>query len=211
MPPARGEAESDVEGDAARRAEEWEARVLSVLRDIAPEWAARFEERMTSDPETTRRQLFQHGRRFMGLAALRERNPDLYAMKVREIRLQAEARQAGIAYHDALERGVDDEIKQAEARLRDLSRQAVEANLKARGEELKALAEAVDRFKEELLKDAQGVGEQVDAMMRDFAAKRPSAELFPVPPSRGTSREGSVEGGSEGRGRTAPAGPPARP
>lgn len=166
----------DVEGGPGGEA--WEERLLAVVRDVAPEWASRVEERLAADPEGTRRQLAQNGRRFMGLVALRERNPELYQLKVQEIRLQNEARVAAVAYHDALGAGDEGAIKAAEDRLRGVARRAVDANLKARGEELKALAEAVERFKEELLRDAQRIDEETDAMVEQLRERRPSLSPF---------------------------------
>jgi hypothetical protein len=184
-------------------AEVWEERLLAVVRDVAPEWAARVQERLAADPEGTRRQLAQNGRRFMGLVALRDRNPELYRLKVQEIRLQNEARVAAVAYHDALEGGDTKAIAAAEERLHAVARKAVDANLKARGEELKALAEAVERFKEELLRDAQRIDEQTAELVKQLSERRPSLSPF-----EGDDRAGPGAPSSERRSRDRDAAPP---
>ena len=56
--------------------------MLETAREIFPEWAERLESLREQDPEGLYRAIAGNARRLFALAMLRDRNPDLFKMKV---------------------------------------------------------------------------------------------------------------------------------
>jgi len=166
------------------------ARILEVLRDVNPAWASGFEERMRSDPEGARRALLQGGRRIMALAVLRDRNPELYALKIAELRQQGEVRRIAVAWHEAKDAGRDDERERLGRELEEAARVSVDLGLKARAEELAALERTVREFRDELGLDAARAEERARELAERMQRRAPSGNpLDPLGP-RGPRGDG---------------------
>lgn len=170
--------------------------VLKVIRDIAPEQAARVEESLKTKPEETRDYLRRSARRIMGLVVLSKNNPKLYDLKVKELRLQAEARRIAIEYHDLIASGRTEDAARAKDRLRAAAREAIDQGLRSRAEELAALTEAVRTFKQDLARDAANLDADAARLVDELTSHRPEGGMFSAigspPPSPPPSKPGSV-------------------
>ena len=65
-------------------------RCLEVVRDLDPQLAPRLEAIVERDPETFERIVSRGGRRWVGLAQLKASNPELYELKVEELKADRE-------------------------------------------------------------------------------------------------------------------------
>jgi len=140
------------------------ARVLAVAREVSPEWGAAIEERIKTDPAQVKSALRTSGRRLLGLAALKERAPKVFEVKVAELRAQAETERTAVGLRalEGLSEGSSEGSSEASAptveagekALADAAARQVEATLAARRAELDALEERLKRLRAEVEADA---------------------------------------------------------
>lgn len=121
-------------------------RVLVVAREVSPEWATAIAARIEADPAQFKVALRNSGRRLLGLAALKERAPKVYEVKVAELRAQAETERAATALRSADPASAD----AAREALDETASRQVAATLAARRAELGALEERLKRLREEV-------------------------------------------------------------
>jgi hypothetical protein len=189
--------------------EEMRERVLAVARDVSPELAEQiartFENASTEEAAQAMR---QNARRLIGLAVLRERNRDLYETRVQDVRLQMELHTLGAQYTAATEAGNAAEAARLEREIATKARRQLEFDLKARGQELKALADQLDAMRAELRSESEGFEARVKEQIEAVKAGKP---LRPRPfggdGPRGAG--GSGRGGDDGPRGDAPARPAA--
>lgn len=164
------------------------AALVAVANDISPEWAAWIRERSEHNPQGLRAAIQDHGRRLVALAVLREQSPDLYELKVAELRLQAEVGDAAKRYREALAAGRADEAERLFGELRAKAAQQVDKSLKARAAELKALDEqmkAIDQkvrsFREELMEDTRNRDTRIDELLKGVTSGGTIGSITPPP------------------------------
>lgn len=124
--------------------------VILVANDVAPEWGASLQARLEENPDSLRESIGQNGRRLLGLAMLRERNPTLYAVKVKGLRCSRSLQAATDAYHDAVRDGRTEDAGVLKEEVRDLVAQSLDLELQARAMELAALDKALKDLKSAL-------------------------------------------------------------
>lgn len=132
------------------------ARVLAVAREVSPDWGIAIEARIQADPAQMKAALRTSGRRLLGLAALKERAPQVYGVKVAELRAQAETERTAAGLH-ALETAPEanvDTVASGRKALEDAAARQVDATLAARRAELDALEERLERLRAEIDGDA---------------------------------------------------------
>jgi len=102
-------------GGPGRRelSEEDVQRIIATARDIDPEWGDALERLKGLDAGELRQRIGMQARRLMGLAWLRDRQPELYRSRVEDFRAQRDARRAVEAIRKAKESG--DAVAEAEA------------------------------------------------------------------------------------------------
>jgi hypothetical protein len=180
--PAEGPAPRPaVAGDAARRdgsrwrpdgpmSPEMVERVLAVARDVSPELAAQLEKMRAESPEQVSQAMRQNARRLMALAVIKERNPDLYAVRVEDARLQLELRKLGDQYRAATQASDAAGAETIAAQIAAKVRAQVDVDLKARAQELVALDEQMQALREELVTEerrtTERVAERIDAVKK---------------------------------------------
>jgi len=132
------------------------ARVVAVAREVSAEWGDAIEARVKADPAQVRTALRTSGRRLLGLAALKERAPKVFEVKVAELRAQAETERTAVGLR-TLETAPEANAVSLEAGRKALEESAarqVDATIAARRAELDALEERLKRLRAEIDADA---------------------------------------------------------
>ncbi len=154
-------------GGPGRRelSEEDVQRIIATARDIDPEWGDALERLKGLDAGELRQRIGMQARRLMGLAWLRDRQPELYRSRVEDFRAQRDARRAVEAIRKAKESG--DAVAEAEAlaQAREAISRQVELDIKARAHELVAMDKAIKEAKQRLQTDIEGREQRVQAML----------------------------------------------
>jgi hypothetical protein len=133
------------------------ARVVAVAKEVSPEWGAAIEAKVQQDAEQVKASLRTSGRRLLGLVALKERAPAVFAAKVAELRAQAETDRAATELQaaeaaDGAARNEAEIAKLTEALAAAAARQ-VDATLAARRAELDALEERLTKLRADVASD----------------------------------------------------------
>lgn len=148
-------------------------RIVAVARDVSPELAAELERSRTESPDRMAQSMRQNARRLMGLAVLKERNPDLYAIRVEELRLQLELRALGEQWRAATEAGDGPRAQQLAQQIEAKVRSQVDVDLKARAQELVALDAQLKSLREELADEQRRMAERVVERIEAVKAGQP--------------------------------------
>jgi len=150
--------------------------IIEVAEDVASDWGDELRARQQQDPDGLRQSILSNGRRLIALAVLRDREPELYRLKVIELRLQRETNDALVAYHAAI---MADQSQRAELLLEDVRRrvqQQIDHDLRTRAEELAALDQQVRRLREQLVEDSMNRDVRIDRMLEVLIADAPLAD-----------------------------------
>lgn len=130
-------------------------RIIAVARDLSPELAARLDEARSRDADSFRAALGTQAKRLGSLAVLRERRPELYAIRIQELRLEAQVLALGEQLHSAIDAGRTDDAARLEATLRPLVLSFVDSNLRSRAVELASLDAMMRELRIDLERDAR--------------------------------------------------------
>ena len=187
-PAPRPAADGPRRPDAARRGEgprmrpdgpmspEMVERVLAVARDVSPELAERLERARDASPEEMSKAMRQGARRLVALAIVKERNPDLYAIRVEDVRLQLELQRLGEEFRAAEAAGDAAKAAALAERIAAKARAQVDVDLKARAQELVALDEQMRSLRDELADEQRRTEERVAERVEAAKAGRPLQE-----------------------------------
>jgi len=187
-PLVRGEFRGDGRPGGQRRplSPEQIDAIVAVAVEVFPDGGARLRELRERDPEALERVLGRQARRLFALAMLRDRNPELYALKLEELRNQMElrtlaARHAALGAEQVEDTEAASERGRIEARIREIAEQQVDLGLRVRGLELAAMDEAIRRMRTELAEDAGNRDVAIDEMVEVVLSGRepPSREWMP--------------------------------
>lgn len=203
----RGDGDGPERGDDRMRrlSPEQIELVVETAREIFPEWAERLESLREQDPEGLDRAIAGNARRLFALAMLRDRNPDLFKMKVEELRNQMELRRLSARMQELAEIGDQAAIDSTREEIRVLAEKHVDLGLRTRAMELAAMDEAIRRMRTELEADSLARDTAIDELVAAVEAGRPPAD-----DEREMRRDPMGDGPSSGgprRGRPTP--PPA--
>ena len=150
--------------------------VLETAREIFPEWAERLESLREQDPEGLDRAIAGNARRLFALAMLRDRNPDLFKMKVEELRNQMELRRLSEKMRELAEIGDEAAIDSMREEIRVLAAKHIDLGLRTRAMELAAMDEAIRRMRTELEADSLARDTAIDELVAAVEAGRPPAD-----------------------------------
>ena len=182
-------------------------RIIEVARDVSPDLAKQIEERRNAAPEEMTQAIRQNARRLFSLAVLKQRNPELYAIRVEDLRLQLELRALGEQFRAAVEAKDDARAKSVEAQIAAKARAQFDVDMRARAQELVALDQQVRAMRDELAQEQREseakVAERIDAAKKGLPIKQRGG-MFMGGEDRG---EGDRRGGPRPQG--APSQPPA--
>lgn len=173
-------------------------RVIAVARDVSPELAQQVEDHCATKPEEMSQAMRQSARRLVALAVIKERNPELYAIRVEDVRLQLELRKLGDDYQAAVLSADTAKIAALDQQIAAKVRAQVDVDLKGRAQELLALDEQMQSMREELVQEQQRTSERVTARVEAVKSGQPIQE-------RGSFGEGGL-GGADRQGRPRPDG-----
>ena len=148
-------------------------RIIAVARDLSPELAARLDEARSRDADSFRSALGSQAKRLGSLAVLRERRPELYAIRIQELRLEAQVLALGEQLHSAIDAGRTDDAARLEATLRPLVLSFVDSNLRSRAVELASLDAMMRELRVDLERDAR---QRTDTVERWVEALRDGRE-----------------------------------
>jgi hypothetical protein len=171
-----------------------------MARDVSPELATQLAEQCTKSPDEMSQAMRQSARRLVALAVLKERNPDLYAIRVEDVRLQLELRTLGDAYRAAEAAGDATKVAALGVQIAAKVRVQVDIDLKARAQELVALDEQMKAMRDDLVKEQRSTETRVAERTEAVKNGQPIQE-------RGMFGEGG--GGGERRGKPRPEQPAA--
>jgi hypothetical protein len=107
---------------------------------------------------------------------LRERNPDLYKMKVEELRNQMELRRLSGLMRELAEAGDDAAIASTREEIRVLAAKHVDLGLRTRAMELAAMDEAIRRMRTELEAESLARDSAIDELVAAVEAGRPPSD-----------------------------------
>jgi hypothetical protein len=171
---------------AASAAQDPAERIIAVARDVSPEWAASLEKVRESDPAGFERATGVLAKRLKALAVLKDRKPQLYALRVEELRIQGEVTALADQWRSAMATGRTEEAAGIEKDLRAKVGTMVDLNLRSRAMELAELDEVMRSMRGDLERDARArdttVAEALEAYRR---GEEPAIGRAPVtvPPS----------------------------
>ncbi|MSR34455.1 MAG: hypothetical protein EXS12_06635 [Phycisphaerales bacterium] len=185
-------------GDGVRRelSEEEIDRVIVTAREVNPQWADELVKLRQSDPKALRERLGREARKLMGLSMMKEREPDLYRVRVEDIRVQNQIRELGEAWNVAQKSG---DVSSQEALMKDIELKAhkqVELDIQARGFEFvaldKSLKDARKKLQDDIRDRDKSIGDIIEAIRKGEDPK------FGRRPSGMSGAIGGVGGRSRG-------------
>jgi hypothetical protein len=142
--------------------------LIEAASEVVPEWGERLRTLRRENPEGLDRAIAANGRRLVALSMLRQRNPELYRMKVEELRNQMELRRLGTELRAAVQAGRGEDAEAIRRSVRALAERQVDFGLRIRAEELAAMDAALRKMREELEQEAvrrqQSIAELVAAV-----------------------------------------------
>lgn len=129
---------------------------MEVAEQVNPKWAKMMRSVCERNPEDFERYLRQTGRQLIGLVQLKQRDPNLYATKLKELQLEAHLKAMTQKLRLLHAEGRDDSTEAVEVRyeLRVLVLEQVALALKSRGDYILRLERHVDTLKKQLEDDA---------------------------------------------------------
>lgn len=140
---------------AASAAQDPAERIIAVARDVSPEWAASLEKVRERDPAGFERATGVLAKRLKALAVLKDRKPQLYALRVEELRIQGEVTALADQWRSAVATGRTEEAAGIETQLRAKVGTMVDLNLRSRAMELAELDEVMRSMRGDLERDAR--------------------------------------------------------
>lgn len=163
---------------------------LEVVGELSPGVRDSLVELRANDPEAFRKSVVQQGRRIWNLVQLRVTNRDLYDLKIALMAIQRQLNSLAASYRDAAARGAAEEAAGIRADLKKVAVEHVDLEMRVRGEELAAMAEALEKLRKELLAAATERTDRVKALLEEVTSPRSGAdEEGQGAPRRGLLRE----------------------
>jgi len=128
-------------------------RIVQTARDIDPSWGDALQVVRAQDAAGLRQRIGSQARMLIGLAAIRDRQPELYRARVDDFRVQRQLRSAAERAIKARETSDAAGEAQAMAEVRDLASRQFELDMKARAYELVAMERALKDARRRLQED----------------------------------------------------------
>lgn len=186
-------------------------RIIAVARDVSPEWAASLEKVRERDPSGFERATGVLAKRLKALAVLKERKPQLYALRVEELRIQGEVTALADQWRSAISTGRTEDASGIEKDLRAKVGAMVDLNLRSRAMELAELDEVMRSMRGDLERDARArdttVAEALEAYRRgeEPAIGRSPVGVTPPVGASGAAEAAPSAAPSKTSGQAAPA------
>ena len=166
---------------ATAAAQDSTERIIAVARDVSPAWASSLERVRARDPQGFERATGVLAKRLKALAVLKDRKPQLYALRVEELRIQGEVTALADQWRSAVSTGRTEEASGIEAQLRAKVGTMVDLNLRSRAMELAELDEVMRSMRADLERDARARDATVaDALEAYRRGEEPAIGRSPV-------------------------------
>ncbi|MHC5004590.1 MAG: hypothetical protein ACYTJ0_15870 [Planctomycetota bacterium] len=147
-------------------------RVMEVATDIDAAMANRLRRLQQRDPAGFDRAMRTIGRRLLGMAELKVRDPKLYSFKLQELRIDEQVQKAAARLREA-KRTASSDVEQREEDLRTYVRIQVALSIKSRVEYLARLREHITALEEAINRDALNFEHSVEERMGALLAAEP--------------------------------------
>ena len=145
-------------------------RIIATARDIDPAWGDGLDALRAQDPAALRQRLGSQARMLIGLAMIRDRQPDLYRARVENFRVQRQIRAATERLQKARADGDASAESAALAEAREAASREFELDVKARAYELvameKAMKDARKRLQADIAERDARIAEVISAVER---------------------------------------------
>ena len=170
------------------------ALFMEVVSELNPEWSKSLGELGEQDEEAFRTAVASYGRRLWQLVELRKQNPGLYTLRIREIRTRKRLQELGVAYRQALSEQRPAQVARLFSEIQLGAREQIDLQMRVRGEELAAMADALERLRQELLLEATERARRTEQLVQRV--------IEPPPVEAPASSTESMEGRSVDEGST---------
>jgi hypothetical protein len=170
------------------------ALFMEVVQELNPDWSASLDKLSKQDAEAFRKSIVSNGRRLWQLVELREQNPSLYGLRIEEIRIRQRLRDLGSAYRQAFAEGRSQEMAALLLQIRGSAQESIDLQMRVRGEELAAMADALEKLRQELLSEATDRENRAEELVQRLIA--PETKPSSSDPTSGRS-PGGFESASE--------------
>ena len=128
---------------------------ILVASELKPEWKDSLEFMRAEDPAEFQQTLRSLGRRIWYLVELKAQNPNLYRLRIQEIRNDEMLWALATAHRDAEDLADITEAERIKTRLKELALTQIDLKLRVRAEELAAMSSALDRLRKEVMMDLE--------------------------------------------------------
>lgn len=216
--PGRADAESGADpgsgdgGPVPRRrgapplSEEDLDELIEIAGRITPEWGEALRAKRDADRDGLRESIASAGPRLMGLLVLKRNHPELFELRIEDLRIQNELRSIARAYRE-LAAAEATRRAELEEQLRQKVQRQVDLELRARALELAALDAQLRRMVEELSNESRDRAVKVERLIKEIKAGEDPRSL--VRPGMGPGeRDGRPLRGLRRPGQGAGAPPP---
>ena len=135
-------------------------RIMEVAKEIDPELAEQLGTMCQDDPEAFKKIVRRQGRRLASLVHMRESDPDLFEVKLNELKLDAEISQVSKSIREL---GIGEEVSQAQiATLRGLVRAKTALNIRVQTLSINRLERHLEALRERLADTSERFDEVVE-------------------------------------------------
>lgn len=157
-------------------------RLMEVVRDLDADRAAKLEALRSSNPKEFGQTIARSGRHLLGLSMLKDRDPELYSLRIDELRKGQEINRIAQEIRAARDTCSDAELERLTTMLRSRIREQTELNFRARGRELVLLENHLRTTREKLQEDIQRRDEAIDERLEELLAAPddPESDAFAV-------------------------------
>jgi hypothetical protein len=164
-------AELDASAGETELSPEFIDRCLRIAGQIDPDLANRLREMCDHDPAEFARAMATSGRKLVGLAQLQQRDPDLYAMKLGELRWEAQVERTARQLEDALRSGDEREAARITQDLRQHVLMQEAMRIKAQGDYLRRLEEHVQALREQIQREGDTFEQNVERRFKEIVSR----------------------------------------
>lgn len=160
-------------------------RCLEVAGDIDRDLGAQLLKKRQENPQEFERLIRQApiGRRLLAMAQLKQRDPELYQVKLSEFSQDIQVKQKAAELRQAVRTGSTDQIEPLKAQLRMLVQLQLLMSIKSRGEYLCRIEEQIQAVRDEIDREASNFHATVEGRLQHFMeapSEDESTELMPV-------------------------------
>ena len=171
---------------------------IKVAGELNPKWQTRLEELRETNQEDFQKAVGA-SRRLWRLVDLYQRWPSLYKLRVLEAQNDQQLKDLGRAYREAMSSEKPQDAESVLEELRILALAQVDLQVRVRGEELAAMAEALEQLRGEMLGELEQRSELADALVQKHLNPPPRPAEHSGDGSRQQLRLGPEGGSSKKR------------